>query len=680
MFPRFQKQVPRAFFWLLFAGAALGVFFAVYWPLLSAPFVFDDFSQVFNNRAIRYFFHPRALLESEYTRTRPLPYFTFAASYAWSGLSLSGLRIWSVVLHLGSAFLAGLLYKRWFDSGRGALLAGSIFLLHPLATDSVIYFSARGAVLVLFFLLLALAAHSSSRQNLFTAALFLFSAAMAFLSRETAVVLVPLAILLHRLYGRPWRALVPYLAPILAGGLFVLWMKWRFIGSAWRGIFTIQGEIDLSSPSEYFRLSVSLWPRILRLFVSPRSLSLDHQIFLPSSWLSLSVLGGILIWGMFLFLLFRAWRSRKLIWVIPSFFFLVLLPTNSFIPLLDPFSDRHFYIALPAFAWALAWALDKLPPAPKAVSAVVMLVLAATFTLPRALLWESPTQLWMDAYAKAPGKFRVAYNAAVSLAEERDDSERALRLFASCVAGTLPGGLTWEQQERGLRWLSSMVSAEASAKGQSARELAESLFPPGFWRELVLLRIAEKRGQPAWEKLWREARGRVGDPPTSARVRESRWVEHTFELERAGALVEAGRRKEAIQAYEKVILSFDDPHFPYWIERETLADLYRAAGREAEAVEQLELVSNQYKTFKRFPLRALKNLYELQLKRGDVARATDAIGEIVRAHTDDGALRRLYANLLAAQNDRHAARQALEAGFYEKNAVPPFDEREIVRP
>lgn len=640
--------------------------------------MFDDFSNVLENRAIRYLAHPRALLESEHSRSRPLPYLTFALSYAWAGLSLSALRVWSLLVHAGSALLVALLYLRWRGSPAGALIAAAVFLLHPLAADCLIYLSARGSVLVLFFLLLALWAHGRERQGPLTVGIFYLAAALAFLSRETGAALLPLLLLSHRLTGRPARSLLPYAAPLVAGGLVVAWFKAGFLAAAWQGIFTVQGDVELSSPLEVLRLSLGLWPRIVQLFVAPGLLSLDHQIALPPSWLSPEVLLGALLWAFFLFSLVRAWRLRAAAWAVPASAFLPLLITNSVFPLFDPFAERHFYIALPAFAWGLALAAEWRPRIAAPVIAAAVVVAALFFTLPRARLWESPTALWLDAHAKAPAKFRPAFNAALSLLEE-GDAEGCLRVLGATLSRLDPGALTWEQQELGLGAAAAALGSVARARGGSAAAAAASL-PVGFWRELAALKALPEKGSASWEREWRAARARVGEPALSPRARDPRWVHHSFALERAASLAAAGRAREAAAAYEAVLLGYTDRHIPYWTARESLADLYLALGREEEAVAQLELAAFQYKVFKRFPYRLQRKLYELHLKRGDIPRATDAIGELVRVHTDNVPLRRLYADLLARKKDRHAARQSGEAAYYERHAVRPGDEREIVRP
>jgi len=670
-------HLPRASLaWFFFLGAVLATYLALYWRCLPYPMVFDDFVHVLQNRAIRYIWHPRVFFESEHSRSRPLPYITFALSYAFHGLSFSWLRAWSVVLHLGSAFLVGVLYFRWHRARRSALLAGTIFLLHPLAVDSVIYFSARGTILVLFFLLLALFAHGIKKQGFLSWTSFLLASLAACLSRETAVVLFPLLILLHRLEGRTARSLVFYLFPLWMGGLVLLWMKIGYLNSAFRGFFTVQGDIDISGPFDYLRLSLSLWPRILGLFLSPGSQSIDHQIFLPDSWLHPTVMGGILLWIGFTYAIGKAWLTRSFAWLAPAWFFLSLLPTNSFFPLLDPFAERHFYLALPAFAWAVAWLLPR-----RTIFPVLLLTLAFahTFTLSRIHAWKSSTSLWLDAHSKAPSKFRVAYNTAASLEAAQDDGANALELLSSTFRLLKPGDLTFEEQQDGVRMAAEFLRSLADSRGVGIETLTAYL-PTGFWGELILLKATIEKDSLNWQRAWQESLARLESAQLSPRAREPKLVQNTFLLLKAEHLALKGKRSQAIEIFERVILPFTERHFPYWTAREALAKLYAAEGREQEAIDQLVLAAYQYKVFKRYPEQLHRKLWELYLKQGDLPRATDAIGELVRVFTDSVSIRRLYADLLLAKKDRHAARQSSEADFYAENAVSPNDEREMLKP
>lgn len=676
----------RSLAWLL-AGAVLGTFLAVYFRALSYPPVFDDYPQLIENRAIRYLFHPRIFLEAVATRSRPLPFLTFALVYQWAGFSLSAQRVTSLLVHLANAGLVAWLFRRWFARGPGpawgALVAGAVFLLHPLAVDSVVYFSARGAVLVLFFLLLALAYHARERQGLASLVGFLFFGLLAFLSRESAAALGPLVLLAHWLLRRRHGELVPYLAPLVAAGGVALAFKAGYIDAAMHGFFRIQDDVDVRSWGQYLRLSLSLWPRLLELFVRPGALSIDHQLALPTAWTDPAVLGGIAAWALLglaavAFALTRNGALFALCWLGVSLF-----PTNGVFPLLDPLAERHLYIALPALAWLCGFAAEKGGARLAVPAAIAALVAGVGITLPRVLDWSSEVAIWSAAGREAPTKFRIAFNLASALIKERGDTEGAARALAQTFTGMAPGGLSFEEQSEAIDSLGQWLRMVAVERGVEARGLwREWAGDIGeFWFELVLLR-AERDAIPfaAWEKKWEDGLRRARSVSVSPRANDPKWVENTFTLMKVDALMLHARHAEAFALLETVIRSFPQRHFPYWTMRETLGDLYREAGREDEALAQYEAAAFQFKVFKRFPVPLHRKIYEILRARGDWLRASDAIGELVRVQTDNPELRALYAELLQRQNHRHASRQAKEAAFYAQHAVTEQDERERVGP
>ncbi|HEY8280775.1 MAG TPA: hypothetical protein VIH99_14185 [Bdellovibrionota bacterium] len=677
-----------SFAWLLLAGAALGGYLAVYLRTLPYPLVFDDISHILDNRAIRYLWHPRIFFESEYTRSRPFPYITFALTYALTGMSLSALRIWSLVLHLANAVLVGSLFQKWFGErgySWGALAAGVLFLFHPLAVDTVVYLSARGSLMALFFLLLALHFHGRERQNAVSWLGFLACAFCAFLSRESAAALLPLLLWVHLLIRRRPLDLVPYLFPLLLGACVVAWLKLGYLQGAWKGFFNIQGEVDVRSFSDYARLSLSLWPAILQLLFFPSGQSIDHQISLPASWLQPSVLGGLGLWFAALFVFYLAWRNPRLIWLPVGWLFLSLTPTNTVFPLLDPLSERHLYLALPALAWGFGLCAEWWRGTAGRVAFVVLLlgVMAwgGTASLQRALVWRSPAGLWLDAFQKSPAKFRVAFNAMSLIEREREDPVLALQVFRSALQHLPPGALTYEEQDTGTDMAVAILKRLAASQGKNPSQLASEFFPDegNFWREMLLLKAGMSEGGD-WEGAWRKAKDRVGAPALSARARDPLWVQNSFRLLHAQVLAAQGKDALALQEFESVILPFGDTHFPYWTARVALGDLYLRAGAETKALRQYELAVYQYKVYKRFPAELHKRLYRAYEKQKDLVRAADALGEIVRVNPDDPVLRRAYAELLAATHSRHALRQFREADYYSRHAVSAQDAREFLRP
>ncbi|MGZ3713321.1 MAG: hypothetical protein ACXVBE_16270 [Bdellovibrionota bacterium] len=666
-----------------------GIFLALYLPALSFPYEFDDLSNVIFNRAIRYLNHPRIFIESEYSRNRPLTSISFAVSYRLAGLSLGALRIPSLIFHALNALLVGLFFFRFYGKRKGglfgALLAGGIFLLHPLAVDSVIYYSGRASLMVLFFLLTALWCYGRPRPGIFSWLIFLFSAAAAVLTKESALGLLPLLLLYHLYLRRRWIELAPYCLPLIMAGVAGLVLKWNYLNSASQGLFQIGGEVDIYSLSEYLPISLAQWPQMIRLFFRPDLQAIDHQIVVPASWRDPQLLGGVFLWALVPVLLYAYWRKRDAIFFFALWVFGSLLITNSIFPILDPFAERHLYLALPALAWMVAWlflrALEFFPRQAWIIPFCLLVGVAWAGTEPRIEVWRSPVSLWLNAYEKYPKKFRVVYNSWSSLAQTPDGHGQALGILRKYLAGQRLGTLTYEEQETAVGAAAMAVKSLSAGDDKWARAKELLGEKEDIWSALILLSaMMENKPDPKWLHAWQEAAERFQDSRLAAKAREPDLAVNTFYLLRAKYFVQAGDLRAAIRDYERVFNQFPGKYFPYWTKREELGDLYMKVGKEGLALQQYQLATMQHLSYKRFPPSLYRKLIDIFLSRKDFERASDAIGQLVRVDSDNPEIRQQYAELLRLKGDKNALRQTKEAEFYAEHAIKALDLREAVRP
>jgi Flp pilus assembly protein TadD len=120
--------------------------------------------------------------------------------------------------------------------------------------------------------------------------------------------------------------------------------------------------------------------------------------------------------------------------------FLLLSPTSSVVPIADLVAEHRVYLALLGPALALAVAADAALAARAArprwgvAAAAAVLLLLGGATAARAAVWRSAVSLWADAAAGNPSDPRVAGNHAYALAEAgrieeaRAEFKRAMRL------------------------------------------------------------------------------------------------------------------------------------------------------------------------------------------------------------------------------------------------------------
>ena len=193
----------------------------VYAGSLGSAFVYDDRDLIVQNPWV----HELDDLPSAFTRPmwsfrtsaptnyyRPLPVAAYTLLWVASGGRPWSFHLVSVLLHAGNAFLVTALLLRMTKERTLALAAGSLFAVHPLASEAVAWISGfpelMYAAAVLGFLHLHLRGHTVLAGGTLLAGL---------LSKETALAALPLALLLPG----PKRRVLPYLIPVAVGRVAV---------------------------------------------------------------------------------------------------------------------------------------------------------------------------------------------------------------------------------------------------------------------------------------------------------------------------------------------------------------------------------------------------------------------------------------------------------------------------
>lgn len=381
-------------------------------------------------------------------RIRPLTRLSLFLDRLAFGLDPAGYHLQSVLLHAGSGLLLyGILARARFAPPGLPFWAALLFLVHPIACETVTYVSGRASGLSAFFVLLALAlyanatsgpAGSARRPPAYAAALGAFALALG--AKETAAALPVLLLAWDAIVrSQPGGALrrrflhdhLPFWILLAAAILAALLLVPRYRELA-------AFSLALRAPWENLWVQSKPLAFALGLFAHPAWLSVDHGLAPaplsdPLAWVAAGALAALLTTAILAARRLPA-VSLGIVW-----FFVTALPANGPVARSDLLSERNLYLPCMGLAIAAAGLLHALIEAlPGAAQARAGLALrAAAFgvvaclgiaTVQRNGLWASPLALWTDAVAKSPLNARAHNNLGFAL-ERQGDLDGAIREY-----------------------------------------------------------------------------------------------------------------------------------------------------------------------------------------------------------------------------------------------------------
>ncbi|HVH05162.1 MAG TPA: tetratricopeptide repeat protein [Myxococcota bacterium] len=274
-----RRRAALAASWLLLAALA------VYSPLRTAGFVWDDDQYVTANRTL----DDAAGLARIWTDPRATPqYYPLVHTGYWLerrvfGLDARGYHLTNVLLHGLNAVLLWRVLARL--GVPGALLGASLFAVHPVMVESVAWITERKNVLSLAFALGSLLAYlhfaplaagaepGRRRAGAWALSLALFAAGLL---SKTVVCTLPAAIaVLHwwkrgRIRTVDLAPLLPFFALGAAAGLHTAWIERHHVGAVggeW-GLAPIE-RVLLAGRALWFYAGKLAWPHPL-VFFYPR--------------------------------------------------------------------------------------------------------------------------------------------------------------------------------------------------------------------------------------------------------------------------------------------------------------------------------------------------------------------------------------------------------------------------
>ncbi|UCF81710.1 MAG: tetratricopeptide repeat protein [Acidobacteriota bacterium] len=393
----------------------------LYFNSLSNPFLYDDSHSLVKNSHVRslenipsFFTSARTTsIHSDKGHYRPVLFSTYALSYALGGYDYDPkvFRLANLVLHTLNGLLVFAVFRRLSGKTALAFFAALLFAVHPLNAESVNYISCRSNVLATTFYLASVglfvgyAGGASMRRRAAFYAGSLLCFVLGLLSKEIAVTLPVMLVLLDVLALSPWKGNVEvkklvrrhaafFVVTALYGGLLV----GKMLVPSYEKRDVLSNLIIQTKAMAYY----------LKLLVFPRGLSISHG-FDTEGLLNLAFSVSLLVIGASLFL---AWKLRGrcgLLSFAILWYFITLLPTSSVIALYVPVNEHRVYLPGIGFAAAIGFAMNygrrRLPlPAARFVAPLFLVVMAvfSIIVVARNRVWQTPDALWEDAARKYP--------------------------------------------------------------------------------------------------------------------------------------------------------------------------------------------------------------------------------------------------------------------------------------
>jgi len=444
----------------------IGVVALVYANSLHGPFILDDLPNIVENDALRSFWPLHHLFADAPVGIagRPIVILSLALNYAVSGEEVWSYHALNVLIHILSALtLLGIVRRTLLATplrasfGSAATPLGTasalIWAVHPLQTQSVTYIIQRCESLMgLFFLLTFYCAirgwQSAHPRRWHAAAVAACLAGVG--SKEVIAAAPPLVWLYDRMFvHRATRETLARSWGLYAGLVGCLALLAIQVGLAGMGALGLE-RLSIT-PLQYALTQPGVVLHYLRLAFWPHPLVLDYEW--PIAQPAQAIVPGLILLALALGTAWACVRTRP-VGFLGAWFFIILAPTSSVIPIRDLAFEQRMYLPLAAVValvvagayalgrrWTSAAAARAGVPAgvPASVPAGVLAGVLVTGALGYATLdrnrdYRSELSIWSDTVRKRPLNagahlnLGAALEAVGRLDEAREHTQRAVRL------------------------------------------------------------------------------------------------------------------------------------------------------------------------------------------------------------------------------------------------------------
>ncbi|GAB4350787.1 MAG: tetratricopeptide repeat protein [Candidatus Abyssubacteria bacterium] len=450
-----QRRVQRPFGAAVMLGLLAVIVFA---NSLKNDFVgYDDPNLIVNNEQIRSL-SPENLARIFSPATKgnyqPIRTLSYALDYAIWGLRPFGYHLTNICLHAAGVVCVWLVLRHVLPDP-SVFIAAAIFAVHPIHVENVTWLSARKDVLSLVFFLLAIVWYERAESNRKALPYLasLMAAALALLSKITAVTL-PFCIILLELCRDGWPDLAGWkrkagrLLPHVA--LVVVVVVLNFAEGHRPGATVAHGDalasVAKASSAEvrdvWLSMPMVCW-RYLGLLAVPYHQSTHYEVARisemtdPRFLLPVLFLVTLAVAGVVCFVRGPRWIAFSIGWGAITF-----LPTSNIVPAAELMSDRYMHAPSIGFAALLAGVVTHSAYAindkkqnlrkPALIPVITIILLFSIMTIRGNTDWRDTATLFRRTLAVNPASIeaRLAIGATYI---EAGDFEAAIKIYREAL-------------------------------------------------------------------------------------------------------------------------------------------------------------------------------------------------------------------------------------------------------
>lgn len=391
---------------------------------LNNGFVSDDIGAIARNDKIGSF---GSVISQPQAFIQPLIYFIINKLF---GLNPLFYRIINIIFHSGTVILIFAVITVMNNKIIG-LITASLFAVHPILVESVVWISGGNYIRYSFFFFLSfffyLFIKKSYKLYILSLTFFLLS---LFTSEKAAVLSLIILIyeILHEKHGNSWVRITPYfcLTAIWLSLFYFFHIKQRIVDTSLQSYSNFQTNPLIQIPialTSYLQLI--LWPDKLTLYHSEMSFSqIEYLVRLA---ITLGLLGGMAI----------LWKRNRLIFFWLCFFIISLIPTLTPLGISWIVAERYVYLGTVGILFVAGHFLYKLIKNKKTeilgyLLFIIIILSLITRTIIRNKDWKNEDTLWIATGKTSPSDQKT-HNNLGDVYYRREDLIKAAEEFKTAI-------------------------------------------------------------------------------------------------------------------------------------------------------------------------------------------------------------------------------------------------------